>query len=159
MLAYGLSFGLLSAMASIANALGSAFHEADFFRTPVPQSNLGFSDYTGVVWDARNYFLFQALPTSGIILLCVAVGAFLAARTSRQFASGMSVAFTVFPLGFIPYVIACAAIATYLLQPAYPFDEHSLLAYSLVENTIAGLILIAPTTVVGIMVSALGAGG
>ena len=69
----------------------------------------------------------------------------------------MSVAFIVFLFGFILYMIACAAVATYLLQPAYPFDEHSLLTYSLVENAVAGLILFAPTTVIGIIVSALGA--
>jgi hypothetical protein len=151
-----LGFGLFAAVVAVTNLLFSAYHEAEYFRTPVPMNSLGFRDYTGMARDAETYFPRQALATATIILACVFIGAFLAVRLSRSFAIGIGVAYIVFFLSFVLYVIACAAAAKYLLEPASPPDGNALLTYSLAENMIAGVTLLVFTASLGASTSVLG---
>jgi hypothetical protein len=127
-LAYGFGFGALTAVVSIAYLLVNAFHEAEFLRTPVPVNGLGFVDYTGVVRSAEVFFVIQALPTIAITLAGVFVGAFLAASITHRFFIGMSVAGITLALTYALYVIASALVAQYIIEPALPVTDDTLLS-------------------------------
>jgi ABC-type spermidine/putrescine transport system permease subunit II len=96
-----------------------------------------------------------SVPTGGLILACVFLGALLAAYILRRFFVGMSVAFIIVLLSFVLYTLACLAVAKYLLEPALDLDL-SLMTDSLVENVLVGLALLVLTPIVGAPASALG---
>jgi hypothetical protein len=137
-LAYGLGFGMLAAVASIANLLYSAYQEVEVLQTPVPKNSLGFQDYTNVVRGAEEFAFFLALPTAGLILLCASVAAYLTARRTRQSSSGLGASLVVFLFSFLLYAVASVLVAQYLLKPADPFGDLPLVESTLIAHAVCG---------------------
>jgi ABC-type sugar transport system permease subunit len=143
MLAYGLSFGLLAAVASTAYLLFRAYQEVEVLQTPVPKNSLGFQDYTYTARSAEYFPYLVTLPTDVIILICVTIAAFLSARHTRNRSAGFGAALIAFFCSIVLYATASVLVAKYLLEPAIPFGD-----LSLVGSTVPALaICIAPVLV------------
>jgi ABC-type sugar transport system permease subunit len=125
MLAYGLSFGLLAAVASIAYLLFRAYQEVEVLQTPVPKNSLGFQDYTYTARSAEFFPYLVTLPTDVIILICVTIAAFLSARHTRNRSAGFGAALIAFFCSIVLYATASVLVAKYLLEPAVPFGDLS----------------------------------
>lgn len=155
---YGLSFGALAAVASITYLLISAFYEADFLvHGPRPISVSGGVDFRPIREHAYFFFAGTILPVACIILVCVFVGAYFAARASRRFAIGMGAALIVCVLSIVLYAIASALAAQYIVEPA--IGDDFLTARSLAVSIVVGLALLILTGIVSRSASALGAFG
>ena len=143
MLAYGVSAGLLTAVASVAYLLFRANQEVEVLQTPVPKNSLGFQDYTYTARSAEYFPYLVTLPADVIILVFVTIAAFLSARHTRDRFAGFGAALIAFFCGFVLYATASALVATYLLEPAVPFGD-----LSLVGSTVSALaICFAPVLV------------
>jgi hypothetical protein len=115
----------------------------------------GVVDYMPIRRHAYFFFVEAILPAACIILACVFVGACFAVRASRRFATGMGAALTVCVLSIVPYAIASALAAQYIVGPA--IGDDFLTAWSLAVSIVVGLALLILTGVVGLSASALGA--
>jgi hypothetical protein len=154
----GLGFGLLAAVASVANLLIGAYQEADFLRhAEAPMSSLGSRDYTPVGRHAYGFYFDSALPTGEIILACIFVSAFFVALLTRRFASGIWTALIVFCASYLLYMIAGALAAQFIIGPELTFGGDSLPEVSILINLVTGALILLFATVVSSSASALGA--
>jgi hypothetical protein len=155
-LAYGLGFGLFAALVSVTLLLISAIHEADFLvHGPRPMSGPGVVDFRPIRQHAYLFFVEAILPLVGITLVCIFIGAFLAARASHRFAIGMGASLIVCIVSIVLYVSASALTAQFLVGPA--IGDDFLTAWALAVGIVVGLALLILTCIVGLSASTLGA--